>query len=220
MEQPGVWEGLKAVAIVVGAAMAAGMTVFLIFGLIAWKIKTVVGEWERKTTTEAEEKEKSAKQAENVARWTRANLFAGYLAEQMWDADVNTSHPNLDIIADEFARARAAHWDFSLPSLNIDLSWGCWQAPINDQKNHDHPLMTVVITPSGQWAIMGTGYMNIIKQGEMTKIGGVPWVIQSTTIPSGSLTDYHIRVLTGGIRSLLIHNLPDALDEFDRLRNA
>jgi len=153
-----------------------------------------------------------------AANLGRANRLVGFLIQHMRPRPTGLQRANLDLIQDEYIRERAAHWDFPLPHLNINVSGMCWQCRVVDPDSRQG-TMDVIITRSGQWAIFGRHYEKLIVRGEMRDIGDVAWSIDSgqrMTRPSS----YHVRVLDGAIESILTRSRPSALPAYKALRES
>jgi len=145
------------------------------------------------------------------AELIRANQLCQFLAENMrrgrrW---VGLNSPDLSVINDEYARGRLEYWDFGLIGLTVDLSRGCWQRRYQDTE--------VIITPSGQWLIMGRSVQNIIFRGELKAIPDVPWCTEST---GGHIREGQLTLLVEVIKTILRQHQPSALAEFTALATA
>jgi hypothetical protein len=155
-----------------------------------------------------------------AANLARANRLVTFLIQHMRPRPTGLQRADLGLIKDEYIRGRAAHWDFPLPRLNIDVSRPCWQARVVDADSEGRNMtMDVIITRSGQWAIFGRRYERLIVRGEMREIGDVAWSIdsgQQMTRPSS----YHVRVLDGAIESILTRSRPSALPAYKALRES
>lgn len=122
-------------------------------------------------------------------------------------------------------RGRAANWDYILPSVTIGPGRRCWQLKmksISEPGDWKSPTWNeVIIMPSGQWAVLGVGYRSMYRNGEERDIG-MPFVIQSTQIPSQNpaLSPAVAIALTTAMEAILRDHLPSALAEFQALRNS
>ena len=129
------------------------------------------------------------------------------------------SKPDLSIIDNEVQHARASHWDFTLPGLNERLYSPCWQIeikmPYGSHTDHD-PIVHVLVTSSGKWAIMGTETRLVINRGDGRRIGGVPWVYEPERFAP---EDYHLEILDTALTRILEVLRPRALAAYAKVRD-
>ena len=119
-------------------------------------------------------------------------------------------------------RGHAANWGYSLPTVGIALKRGVWQREVTGcQEAGDWMSPSwheVIVTPAGEWAIIGNGFRTMYAKGENRDIGQ-PFVMQSTH-GAQAVSVATFNALAQGIEKVLHDHRPGALPEFYALRDA